>query len=98
MKTIFSHPISLISHCTDRPLHRSFSISMSRVSRLHKTFVASLFLAILTLQAATAATNTVNVGPNFSFSPSSLKVKVGDTVVFNLVGGFHTVTRSVIHP
>src|SRR4029453_9428535 len=42
---------------------------------------------------AGAATVTVTVGPGSSFSPSSLTINVGDTVVFSFAGGGHIVTH-----
>src|SRR5947207_9154855 len=42
-------------------------------------------------ERAFAATTNVSFG-NFSFSPKSVTIKVGDTVVWTNTGGFHTVT------
>src|SRR5947207_5868033 len=42
-------------------------------------------------ERAFAATTNVSFG-NFSFSPKSVTIKVGDTVVWTNAGGSHTVT------
>jgi plastocyanin len=41
---------------------------------------------------ATAATQTVNVGPGIAFSPPTTTVTIGDTVTWNFVASFHSTT------
>lgn len=46
--------------------------------------------------SATAATQTVNVGPGISFSPPLTTVNIGDTVTWNFVSAFHSTTSDSI--
>lgn len=41
---------------------------------------------------ATAAPQTVNVGPAIAFSPSTTTINIGDTVTWNFVSSFHSTT------
>src|SRR5262245_341591 len=51
---------------------------------------------LLFAAAAMSATKTVQVGPgnSLTFSPSTVTVDVGDTVVWQWMSGPHTTTRS----
>src|SRR5689334_20734654 len=79
-----------------------------RTRKMNKRFV-SLFrnrigLCLLALAGLFAAANparatTTNVVfQNFSFTPQTVNIQVGDTVVWTNAGGFHTVTGDGADP
>jgi plastocyanin len=55
----------------------------------------TLLFALVGLTAANAAVHTVNVA-DFSFSPSSMTVTVGDTIRWVWVSGTHTTTSTSV--
>jgi len=62
-----------------------------------RPFLASLSLALITHISAAAMTTNVTF-QNFSFTPQSVTIQVGDTVVWTNGGGVHTVTGDGADP
>jgi plastocyanin len=56
-----------------------------------------ILIALSTAGTARGATNTVTFG-SFFFNPKVVTINVGDTVVWNNSGGFHTVTGTGSEP
>jgi len=70
---------------------------MFLIQKTIRPFLASLSLALMAHISALAMTTNVTF-QNFSFTPQSVTIQVGDTVVWTNGGGVHTVTGDGADP